>query len=236
MEHKMIEIDMSAVGADPVEALRLACFAEEAGIQRVALADTAGSAPFVMSAAIVARTIQLHVHVGQLRTGAHSAALLAMKAVTTDGLAPGRISLGMPAALTQSDFVRDVRDAVRGETLAHLGGFRLGGIKAAAVPVLLEATTLAEVGDALGTDTNGVIIHGAGADIGSAAAAVHDRGPASVLVVLIRSPEGGTPSWTAVERAFEAGADIVRLVPNATEAARLRQFVESIGRYLEGAP
>jgi hypothetical protein len=233
IERNMIEVDMSAVGVDPREALRLACFAEETGIRRVALADVHGSAPFVMSAAIVMRTIQLHVHIGQIRTGAHSAALLAMKAVTTDGLAPGRISIGMPADLTHSDFVRDVRNALRGETLAHFGGFRLGGIEAAAVPLLLEATMVAEVGVALGADTNGVIIDGEGTDIEAIAAAVHDQGPACSLVVLIHSPQGGAPPWPAVERAFEAGADIVRLVPNATEAARLRQFVESIGGYLE---
>jgi hypothetical protein len=236
MERNMIEVDMSAVGTDPVEALRLACVAEEVGIERVALADARGSAPFVTSAAIMMRTIQLHVHVGHIRAGAHSAALLAMKAVTADGLAPGRISIGMPSAPAPSAFVRDVRDAMRGETLAHLGGFRLGGIEAAAVPLLLEATTLAEVGDALSTDADGVIIDGGAVDIGSTAAAVHNRGPASLLVVLIRSPEGGTPSWTTVECAFEAGADIVRLVPNAKEAARLTQFVESIGRYLVAEP
>jgi hypothetical protein len=235
IERTAIEVDLSAVGADPGEALRLACFAEEAGIRRVALADVDGSAPFVISAAIVTRT-QLHVHIGYLRTGVHSAALLAMKAVTIDGLAPRRVSIGMPSDLAHSEFVRDVRKALRGETLAHFGGFRLGGIEAAAVPLLLEAKTVAEVGVAPGKDMNGVIIDGEGTDIESTAAALHDRGPAGLLVVVIRSPEGDRPCWTAVERALQAGADIVRLAPIANESARLRPFVESIGRRLEATP
>jgi alkanesulfonate monooxygenase SsuD/methylene tetrahydromethanopterin reductase-like flavin-dependent oxidoreductase (luciferase family) len=156
--HRSVQLTISlpiGYGPTPTEQLEAAIAADKLGLGGVAVGELNSTDAMALIGAMAVATSQIRLETSVTAVWSRSAALYAMGAATLSDLSDGRFVLGLGAGspivagFHGSEFtaplrhvrmmVQDVRAALGGETLRHAGGFRLRGIPAADVPLVVSA-------------------------------------------------------------------------------------------------
>ncbi len=142
-------------GIPPTELVGLIQRADQQGLAGVAVGELTSTDALALLAAAAPLTRQIRLETSVLSVLTRSPSLLAMSAVTMAALSDGRFVLGLGAGspivagfhgldFTHSvarveRWLTDVRAALSGAILAEWGSFRLRGVQATPVPLLLAA-------------------------------------------------------------------------------------------------
>jgi len=166
-------------GIPPTELVGVIRRADERGLAGVAVGELASTDAIALLAAAAPVTSQIRLETSVVSVLTRSPALLAMSAATLAELSGGRFVLGLGAgspivagfhgqpfsdSLARVErWLADVRTALNGETLADWGSFRLRGIEAVPVPLLLAAMNPRML-ELAGRAADGVILNFCGPD------------------------------------------------------------------------
>lgn len=164
-------------GLSPAQLVALSQRAEEAGLHAVCCGELAATEAMSLLGAIAVSTERIALETSVCATAARSPALYAMAAATLDELSGGRFSLGIGAGsplvarfhgasfdrpLTEvGSWVDGVRAALDGHALPEWGSFRMRGIPAKPVAILVSAMSDKMVGLAA-RQADGMIVNFAG--------------------------------------------------------------------------
>jgi alkanesulfonate monooxygenase SsuD/methylene tetrahydromethanopterin reductase-like flavin-dependent oxidoreductase (luciferase family) len=144
-----------AFGIRPHDLIEIAVRAEEAGLHAIDCPEFASTEAFSLLGAIAQATSRVRLEAAVVAASSRSPALLAMAASTLASISGDRFTLGIGAgsqivssyhrAATDRPFsllastLRDVRTLLAGDALHDTGGFRIRGIEAQPVRIVLAA-------------------------------------------------------------------------------------------------